>query len=305
MKCTNLPKSEREFCTEDYFFPNRKYCLLDTREFKEYEIGMHFHEFYEINIVLNGTGIHHIEDNMYKVEKGSVFVIPPKIYHGYQNLVGLEVYHILINSKYTARYATELECMNGYLNLFNIDPIIRSNTEYSFFLTLDEAELKFITELTEILEKIKSASESDYKDDYDLLMNSMGLNIIETLCLYYEKQRSEGNKKYTKRYKSIADNVQFICNNYDKKLTLKILADNINMSTSAYIKLFNKVFKIPPMQYVANYRLSKAKSMLENTDLTITEIAQRTGFYDSAHLNKIFLSVEKTSPTEYRRIHKK
>ena len=72
------------------------------------------------------------------------------------------------------------------------------------------------------------------------------------------------------------------------------------MSQSAYVKLFNKVLKMPPMQYVVNYRISRAKSLLENTDMTITEIAHRTGFYDSAHLNKMFLSLEKLCPTDYR-----
>ncbi len=300
MSFENLPMSKMEICTEDYFFPNRRYSHLDTRSFTEYEIGMHLHEFYEINIVLKGKGIHCIENNMYKIKKGYVFVIPPGIYHGYKNLGELEVYHILVGTKYLSRYASELECMGGYINLFSIEPIIRSNTEYSFFLTLDDTELEFISELSDILEKVKKNSEDVHRNNYDLMINSMGLNIIEALCHYYEKHSVSEYEKNTEKYKRIANNIQFICNNYDKKITLKMLADNMNMSQSAYVKLFNKVLKMPPMQYVVNYRISRAKSLLENTDMTITEIAHRTGFYDSAHLNKMFLSHEKLCPTDYK-----
>lgn len=305
MDFDKLPMSDREICTEDFFFSERSYNHLDTRIFKEYEIGMHLHKFYEINIVLNGKGIHYIENNMYKIKKGYVFVIPPGIYHGYKNLGELEVYHILVRSKYITRYAAELECMESYIKLFSIDPVIRSNTEYSFFLTLDEEELKNIVTLTDILEKIKKSVSEEYLDNYDLMINSMGLNIIETLCHYYQKHSIKIKNKHTESYKRIADNIQFICNNYDKKITLKILSDNINMSQSAYIKLFNKVFKISPMQYVINYRLSRAKYLLSNTDMTITEIAHRTGFYDSAHLNKTFLTIDGICPTSYRKAHKK
>ena len=300
MQFENLPMSDHEICTEDYFFTNRVYHQMDSRTFTEYEIGMHLHEFYEINIVLGGKGIHYIENNMYKIKKGDVFVIPPGIYHGYKNSGGLEVYHLLVSTKFVTRYATELECMDGYIHLFSIEPVVRSNTEYSFFLTLNDDELTFVNELTQIFEKTKELSDNNYHDNYDLMLNSMGLNIIEALCNYYEKHSASQKKKATEKHKRIANNIQYICNNYDKKITLKMLADNINMSQSAYIKLFNKVFKTPPMQYVINYRLSKAKSLLENTDMTITEIAHRTGFYDSAHLNKIFISTEGMCPTDYR-----
>lgn len=298
MKFEKLPMSAREYCSEDFFLLARPNCLLDTIKFENYEIGMHRHEFYEINIVFNGSGIHYIQDNMYKIGRGNIFVIPPNLYHGYKNINNLEVYHILVSKQYISRYIAELECMEGYINLFSIDPVMRSNTEYSFFLTLDDEKTENLRTLTDILDKIRSTYREENPDNCDLLMNSMGLNVIETMCHYYET--TSPKEKPTKNHKKLSENIQFICNNYDKKLTLKMLAENVNMSQSAYVRLFNSVFKVSPMQYVINYRLSRAKYMLANTDMTVTDIACRTGFYDSAHLNKIFLSLEGICPSEYR-----
>lgn len=299
-----LYMSDTEKCTESEFFQNGQYCMLGTREFEEYEIGMHYHEFYEINIVLGGCGIHFIENNMYKIKKGDAFVIPPGIYHGYKNSGGLEVYHILVSTKYIARYSADLENIGSYLRLFNIDPVVRSNTEYSFFLTLDASELEFIQRQKDMLEEIKARYYEKSSQNCNLMMNSMGLVIIESLCQFYESHNTSSKENSSKEHKRISNSIQFICDNYDKKITLKMLADNINMSASAYSKLFVKVFKASPMQYVISYRLSKAKSLLENTDITVTEIAQKTGFYDSAHLNKIFIANEGMCPNDYRRIRK-
>lgn len=295
-----MPMSDRIICTEDFFFAKRNYSHLSTVAFKNYEIGMHLHNFYEINIVLNGSGIHYIENNMYKIKKGFVFVIPPGIYHGYRNNKNLEVYHILISNNYMARYASELECIESYIKLFSIDPIIRSNAEYSFFLELNDDELSKTVLLINTLEEIKSSFDLEFADICDLRMNSLGLNIIEALCLSYQKHYNSQRDPDIVRYKRMADNIQYICNNYNSKITIKMLADKMNMSESAYNILFKKVFKIPPMQYIINYRLSKAKNLLINTDMTITEIAHSTGFYDSAHLNKAFLESENICPTKYR-----
>ena len=50
---------------------------------KDYEIGMHEQEFYEINLITKGEGMHYIDDSRIKAEVGDVFIIPPKISHGY------------------------------------------------------------------------------------------------------------------------------------------------------------------------------------------------------------------------------
>lgn len=53
-------------------------------------------------------------------------------------------------------------------------------------------------------------------------------------------------------------------------------------------------------QYVTAYRLKLAKSMLAYTALSISEVAERTGFTDSSYFAKIFKSAEGISPKDYR-----
>ena len=61
----------------------------------DYPINMHSHNFYEINIVVEGNGVHYIEDNLCLAKPGDVFAIPPKNRHGYWSENDLNIFHLL------------------------------------------------------------------------------------------------------------------------------------------------------------------------------------------------------------------
>lgn len=66
----------------------------------EFPLYMHSHDFYEMNIIIEGYGRHYIEDKNFPAVPGNVFVIPPKISHGYwaQNDT-MSIFHLLLDSK--------------------------------------------------------------------------------------------------------------------------------------------------------------------------------------------------------------
>jgi AraC family transcriptional regulator len=53
-------------------------------------------------------------------------------------------------------------------------------------------------------------------------------------------------------------------------------------------------------QYLHNCRIDKAKTLLETTDLSIAEVAARTGFATVQHFSRIFSSIAEISPRKYR-----
>ena len=53
-------------------------------------------------------------------------------------------------------------------------------------------------------------------------------------------------------------------------------------------------------KFVRSIRLSKAKELLRNSDLTISEIAYETGFSEPGYFTKVFSKEFNQSPTEYR-----
>ena len=96
---------------------------------ESYEIGMHKQEFFEINIVVKGSGSHHIEKNEIPAVVGDVFIIPPEMEHGYTGGEGFDVYHILVSNRFIERNITELEQIPGFSMLFSLEPMIRARVK--------------------------------------------------------------------------------------------------------------------------------------------------------------------------------
>lgn len=85
--------------------------------------------------------------------------------------------------------------------------------------------------------------------------------------------------------------LQFIYSDYAEKLTLKDIATSANISEREALRTFKKTLVKAPFGYLNEYRLSKAKDLLESTDLPITEIAFDTRFSDSAYFEKVFKKI--------------
>jgi transcriptional regulator GlxA family with amidase domain len=95
--------------------------------------------------------------------------------------------------------------------------------------------------------------------------------------------------------------VDHIFENYEQKISLNELADCACLSVSQLIRNFKKVFRATPQQFLLKVRLDAACQMLVSTDLTISQIAQRTGFYDHSHFAKQFTENKQMSPKRYRK----
>jgi len=83
-------------------------------------------------------------------------------------------------------------------------------------------------------------------------------------------------------------------------LTLTDIASNAHVSVSHLNRRFRAEVGTTIIQYVTDQRVESAKSLLENTDLPIHQVARVTGFADRSYFTKVFTKQVKTSPTDYR-----
>lgn len=86
----------------------------------------------------------------------------------------------------------------------------------------------------------------------------------------------------------------------DQSLRLETLAAAVDLDMYYFSRLFRQSMGISPYQYVLQQRIEKAKSLLQDEALTITDIALECGFTDSSHLARQFRKAVGTSPGEYR-----
>ncbi len=89
--------------------------------------------------------------------------------------------------------------------------------------------------------------------------------------------------------------------NYARDLTDDTMADYIGMSTSHFRHLFREATSQPFHRYLMNLRLEKAKSLLQDGDLPVSQVASLVGFTGLSHFSRAFSTRFRVSPTNLRR----
>ena len=93
---------------------------------------------------------------------------------------------------------------------------------------------------------------------------------------------------------------QFIRDHHTEDISLGQVAAAVHTSIFYFCKLFRKVTGTTFTEFVSRTRLEKAKNLLLNPNLRISEIAYEVGFQSLTHFNRVFKKVVGESPTEYR-----
>jgi len=99
--------------------------------------------------------------------------------------------------------------------------------------------------------------------------------------------------------------VQYINDNYDKKITLDDIAGYVGISKYYFSVLFKKEKDITFSSYLNSVRIEKAKQILKNPRITINDAAYEVGFNDSQYFSKTFKKYVGMTVTEYRSKYEK
>ncbi|KAB8331766.1 AraC family transcriptional regulator [Scytonema tolypothrichoides VB-61278] len=85
-----------------------------------------------------------------------------------------------------------------------------------------------------------------------------------------------------------------------EEIKLSQLAELLGMSQFHFSRLFKQSVGIPPHQYLLQQRVERAKQLLKQTELSITEVAFLCGFNSHSHLSKWFRQLTGITPKTYR-----
>lgn len=78
------------------------------------------------------------------------------------------------------------------------------------------------------------------------------------------------------------------------------VAESMRLSKVRAREVFVAGVGLPPMRYITLQRLARAKTLLEQTDLTCAQISERCGYHDAAYFSRIFHRVAGMQPQAYR-----
>ena len=113
------------------------------------------------------------------------------------------------------------------------------------------------------------------------------------------RQRKSGVGRVAKQIQD------YLKEHYAEETNLEKIAEKIGL-TSAYIStIFKKETGMTITNYLIQIRLEKAKEMIRDTNMTISEIAYAVGYVDTRYFSKLFIKNVGIKPVEYRRFYAK
>lgn len=95
--------------------------------------------------------------------------------------------------------------------------------------------------------------------------------------------------------------IHYIHSHLRQKITICDLLDIVHLEKSHFSKKFKRHFGVPPMTYIRNVKVEKAKSLIIFSDMSITQISESLGFQTIHHFSKVFHNCTGTYPREYKR----
>lgn len=135
-----------------------------------------------------------------------------------------------------------------------------------------------------------------------MLPRLIELLFVEVLRRYMQQLPTE----YTSWLAAVRDPVvgcalRLMHTHPDQRWTVEELARAAAISRSALAQRFTRLIGEPPMQYLQSWRIQLAKSLLGETNLSLTEIARRTGYESEAAFNRAFKRQVGQPPATWRR----
>ena len=294
----SLPYSKIVHWYSHYFFNQSSPILARAFYQENYEAGMHIHDFYELNFIIDGQGYHYFNNGCYKIGKNDIFIIPPGYWHGYYPTQSIKLYHIMLHKNFFIHYSKELNLLPAYPIMLTMEPSYGSQNN-RYYLNLSDEQMNALLPQLEAV----AALYSNASDDIAPMAHSLSMYILAYTCrIYKEKYICKGNEVWEHSVsRNILKCINYIQEHYGENITLDTLTELSNVSRATLFRYFIKLTGATPINYLNAFRLSKAREMLGQSDLSIAEIAVACGFYDSSHLNRFFSRAYGCTPGQHRR----
>jgi transcriptional regulator GlxA family with amidase domain len=92
-----------------------------------------------------------------------------------------------------------------------------------------------------------------------------------------------------------------LCRENIRELDLQFLASRLGMSSRTLSRKFINELQTTPGKWIQNKRLEMARTLLETTRLTVSEICYRIGYQDVASFSRLFAKSTGMPPADFRR----
>lgn len=276
-------KENKPHGTKDY--PYTQYHIRGTK--KAFHIPVHWHDEVEMIYVREGELRIFVEGKIYTATSGEVYLVNPgELHYMETDKIPVDYYTILFPLQFIS-----------FLSQDRIErEIMFPFRESKLLLQNDISQKEVARSVEEILLTLIEIND-DKKGMYELRTKTLLLQLIaefaENTCFYESSMRKSS---YLQR-----EMISYIQDHFKEKITLEMLSEEFHLSQKYISRYFKEQFAISFMQYVSHLRMEKAKDLLRNTELPITEVAMSCGYPSVNLFIRNFKDTYQITPLQYRK----
>lgn len=245
-------------------------------------LNVHTHECCEILFCIKGGRNFLIDDKIYKVNDGDVFIINQFEAHKitFEENCPIERFTLQLHPEFIFSASTDLSDLSKCFYIRN------ENT--SNCLSLSDSD-------REHLHSLFLSLKNGYDFGDDIIKKSIILQLLAFINQKFITNHSTEESIVDKRLKNA---ILYINEHISEELSLEILARNSYLSVNQLCKLFKISLGTTVMKYVTGKRISQAKKYLQS-GMSVSETAEKCGFNDYSNFIRVFTKSVGMSPGKY------
>ena len=263
----------QNFTYDDHI--SREFNITAHKKFFCGDTGIHFHEFFEIEIMTGGSGSCMVNGKEIKLERGNAYILTPADFHYLKGEPKLELYNIMFDESLVDKKLISA--------LFNA-------TEKRFF-SFNEDELKEISFFIDMIIKEIDGGQYNFKGAINNLLELIITRIIRKL---------DGAKSDGESVSGIDYALRYVYAHLRENPSREAVAKVCNYSPNYFSKLFYEYTGQKYVDFLNFLKVTRAKKLLALSNLTVNEIAFECGFTSISNFYRVFKESEGVSPLDYR-----
>ena len=269
----NIEQLTKELSSKHLADVFRFISFIPFERFEEHE-----HLRIEINYLKKGSCVIQLEDEMVHFKEGEMMLINPNVKHAFQagvdgcTLMQLE---FLPDIFYSFQFIKNKDGLSPY-NLF----------------TAEDKIVKIVNNLRIMRSVQRIVTELNTKSNY--YQHLVVMYYAELLLLIY--RHMDENYLPLCNSEVMKKAIRHIRQNYQQELSIKELAEVVNISERYLRKLFTQHLNLSPLDYINELRINKAIELLRITELSVKEVCYQCGFKSPQYFSRIFKQYMGVSP---------
>lgn len=250
--------------------------------------NQHFHNLLEIGFCHYGDGYLTIEDDKYRFGPGMVACIPANILHVTHSDAGVPAFweYLYIDPEVILRTC-------GKKNIQDVRELMDDINRTAFFIHTEENPI--LASLIRNIFQEMQEKERFYQDAV------RGL----TYSLLFEIARFNGSitNQLVGRGTSLQleNAISFVEEHYQEDFKILDMAVSCHMSETHFRRIFQEKMNMTPIEYVNFVRVKKACELIDKSDLSMEEVAEKVGFVTPSTFNRNFRKIIGTSPYQWKK----